>query len=735
MPTIEELIRQEINPFDQINFKPGNFWTEAQELALVESIHQQELWEIEALLKQVAQDHRSRTVLLLGDSGSGKSHLLGRLKQSLNDQAFFAYIGPWADSDHVWRHTLRYTVDSLMQEPAGQQESQLMLWLKSLSVFTKRSKKQRVFDYAVWELLQSNRQNFVQHLKRTYKTVGLYNPDMFFGVLYDLMSPELYPLACEWLRGDDLSEESMQALRVRQCIDSEDAAKGVLANFGRISTATQPIVLCYDQLDNIPRFADGSQDFQALFNINTSIHNEPLKNFLVVISVITNTWNQVINRVQPSELARIERELRLKRINLAQAEALWSYHLSSLHQAATSKPASALFPLTANLLEAAFPSGKTTPRAALTVAQQEYQSYKLKLIHPIKPPVKPTPKPVQVVKVHPSRPSVKPPVKPAPKPVQSIKPSAELPVELPVEPIVEPSDQAAKPGTAPITQPTVLPPVNLEAEFQLLWQKEQQKVQGKLTKITLRSAPELLQMLREALSMLEIPQIQPKLLPGKFSSYSCAYSLSNSSDLIGLVWTEDSGMKSFYDIMNACQKLSAQTPQLQLRLIRAGTVGKPSLAGHQIYRQVFTGDPHRHLRPALGSVQQLATYHSLVNSVLAQELVVGGQTISLKELEALTRQTRLLHSCKLLIDLDLLKGDSTETQIDPIQAAKTYIHNLVLTQQFIGRKVVVDSVLEKFVPISQFQVDDLITQLCTEQKISVINPNAKLSDQSLCVFS
>ena len=91
------------------------------------------------------------------------------------------------------------------------------------------------------------------------------------------------------MRGDDLSEESMEALKVRSCIDSEDAAKNILANFGRISTQTQPIVLCFDNLDNIPRLSNNYQDFQSLFNVNTTIHNSYLKNFLVIISVITQT--------------------------------------------------------------------------------------------------------------------------------------------------------------------------------------------------------------------------------------------------------------------------------------------------------------------------------------------------------------------------------------------------------------------------------------------------------------
>ena len=197
MASIEEIIRREVNPFDPTTFKPGNFWQEQQDSALtVESIHQEAIAEIESLLDLVTTDHRSRSVMLFGDSGSGKSYLLGRLKRTLNSKAFFAYIGPWSDSDYIRRHILRYTVDSLTQIPEGQQDSQLILWLKSLSAFTKRTLKQRIFDDSAWDVLQSDRQKFIRHLKTTYKQAGIYNADSFFGVLHDLTDPELYPLAC-----------------------------------------------------------------------------------------------------------------------------------------------------------------------------------------------------------------------------------------------------------------------------------------------------------------------------------------------------------------------------------------------------------------------------------------------------------------------------------------------------------------------------------------------------------
>ena len=674
MTSIEKIIQHQVNPFGNINFKPGNFWGEKQDLSnSVDSIHQEVITEVEELLDLVIKDNRSRSLVLLGDSGSGKSYLLGRLKRILNSKAFFAYIGPWADSDYIWRHVLRSTVDSLIQTPEGQQESQLMLWLKNLSAFTKSNNN-------IWQFLQSDRRKFIQHLKRTYKTAGLFNPDFFFGVLHDLTDPELYPIACEWLRGDDLSEESMEALKVSRCIDSEDAAKYILANFGRISTQTQPIVLCFDNLDNIPRLSDGSQDFQSLFNVNTTIHNSYLKNFLVIISVITDTLKKNLKHIQQADKYRIDKTLKLKQINLEQVEALWAYQLKPLHQQANPQPTSAIFPLNKQLLAESFPGGKALPRRTLTIAKDKYHEYKLRLIKG--DPLPPSPPPGDI-------------------------------------PPIEPEDTKAE-------------------EFELLWQKEYKKIQEKTKKITLLSAPDLIGMLKEALEALEIQGIKPKLITGKYAGYSLSYQQPGKRDRIGIVWTEDSNMTSFFNIMNASMKAIQKQLCNKLYLIRIGSVGNGKLKGYQLYQQIFRGTENIHIKPNITSVHQLATYHSLVNAAEAQELIVSGKVIKLQELQKLIREFQILNQCTLLQDLGVIpkqeKTPGTNGKRD-WRAVKDFLFNVIKIQGYMGVPVLTSNCMDEFSDVSESDVTLLIQSLCEERKVKLTNPKAKLQDQLIYLIT
>lgn len=711
MTAIDDIIKHEVNPFDLINLRPGNFWGEDQDSeSVVESIHQEAITEIEGLLDLVATDHRSRSILLIGDSGSGKSHLLGRLKQTLNPKAFFAYISSWADSDRIWRHILRYTVDSLIQIPESQQESQLILWLKSLSAFTKRNLKQRIFNESIWQLLQTDRQKFIKHLKDTYKSAGIYSSDIFFGVLHDLTDPELYPLACEWLRGDDLNEESMQALKVKNCIDTEDAAKNLLANFGKISADTQPIVLCFDNLDNIPRLSDGSQDFQALFNFNTTIYNDYLKNFMVIISVVTNTWRLNSNRIQQADKARIERLIQLKPITIDQAEALWAYRLKYIHQQAHPQPTSKIFPLNRQVLLQNFPREKTLPRNAFILGRDEYQKYKISLLNNRVPD----------------------------SPKFLINLSSQQTSTAESKKIIIPAIKKTF-----STQPEIITPPpdsqRIKAEFELLWQQEYQKVEGKNTKITLLAAPDLIWMLQQALEALQVQEIKPKLISGKYASYSLSYQQPGKRERVGIVWTEDSNMTSFFNVMNACQKAIQQNLCQTMYLIRAGSLGNPKLAGNQLYKQIFTYSNHRHIKPNLSSVHYLATYHSFVNSVEANELVLAGKTITLQELQTLVRESNLLHKCTLLQDLGILskqepipEGRNGKKDFRPV---KDFLLNLIKTQGYMGVLTLMTQSVNQFSFVKEADVQLLIELLCQEQKVKIINPKAKLQDQLICFIA
>jgi hypothetical protein len=708
MKPIDEIILRSTNPFD--NIRSVNFWHEQQQPEpTVDSIHQEAIATIKTTLDQVAQEHHTRTLMLDGDAGSGKTYLLGRLKKEFNHKAFFAYIPPFPQSDHIWRHTLRYTVDSLVQVPDGQEDSQLLLWLNNvLSALRQRSIIDRITKDDVFDLLRSDRRKFINKLKGTYERANIYNADKFFGVLHDLNIPELYPIACEWLRGDDLSEESLQALHLRRSIDTEEAAREILANFSRIAVDTRPIVLCFDQLNSIARLPDGSINLQALFDINTKIHDED-KNFLVIISINTDIWKQYKSRIDQSDKPRVDRQVSLGLINLEQAESLLASRLYSLHHQANPQPNSDIEPLTREYLEDEFPGGKTNPRNSLILGRDIFQEYKEWLFAGSLLPFTPS---------------------------NSAK---------------QKKDEHSE----------------LLAAFKLKWREEFTKVQQRITKVRYLSSPELIQMLQEALAALQVEGIKtPLFTKTKFASYSLGYKLPGKSEYLGVVWTEDSNMTTFFHVMEACGKEVRKNSSSSLRLIRAEGLGSSKNKGYQRYTNIFTGSRHHRVTPNLTSVHYLATYHSLVKDAREGDLVIGGKTLSFKNLQSIIRECGILNSCPLLQDLGIVSNfdarsqnnnvntenknnnKSPETQpikfikvVPPVKPkgenefmeAKEFLLNLIQTQHFMGKQVLIQNVRSQFTKVSEPQIEDLIRQLCQEKQIQILDPKAKPEAQLICL--
>jgi hypothetical protein len=451
----------------------------------------------------------------------------------------------------------------------------------------------------------------------------------------------------------------------------------------------------------MPQLPEGFLDIQPFFNVNTTIHGDNLKNFLVIISVITNTLKRHFDRILPADKAGIHKTIQLKPITIEQAEALWAYQLQSLHQLANPRPESPIFPLNREMLEKNNPGGKTMPRNALTLGREEYQKYKGSLLDVDE---KPKPEPVTlIIKV------TTPDKETIPKPI----------IILPPPPPANNQDTT-------------------QAEFELLWQHEYTKSQGKITKISLLSSPDLIQMLQQSISSLKMQGVKTKLLSRTYASYSLSYQHPTKREKLGIVWTEDSNMNSFYHIMNACQTVIQKNLCQTMYLIRGGDLGKPNMAGNQLYRQIFTDTNHVHIKPSLQSIHYLATYQSLVNSVKSQELVIGGKTINLQRLETLINESEILNQCTLLQDLEIVaktnrKPEPNGKEGKDLRPVKNFLLNLVKTQHLLGKPTLIDNAISNFPTVNEAQINVLIQQLCEENKIQIVDPKAKPEAQLICL--
>ena len=687
MASIEQIIQREINPFDTVTFHTGNFWQEKQaENFTVDSIHQIEIQQIHKLLDLVIKTQRTRTILLCGERGSGKSYLLARLKKLLNDRACFAYIGPWADRDRIWRHILRYTVDSLMHVPEGETESQLLLWLKSLTVlrdrnFVRQSLKQKGL--------------FILNLRNIYPT-GIYQAKDFFTTLYNLINPELHSLACDWLRGEDLDEEDLKILGIKQSINTEDAAQNMLANLGRIAVNTKPIFLCFDQVDRLAISNENeASGLQPLFTVNSTLHNEKIENFLIIISLVTETWQQHKKTLLQADLDRLDGKILLKDINISQAESIWQKRLLPFHLQAAPQPQSPIFPLDRKILEREFPGGKTNPRDALKLARKLIQEYKLDR-------------------------SNKPDIKSRSAP--QVKSQYNKQKQAKIEP------EVIKKVEIPVVKCKLVTPSETIAAFKLVWKKEFNKISHKIAKIKHFSSPELIKILQESLYALQIEGIKLNLLPSKsYKTYSLSY-LKSPREKIGVVWIEDGNLGSFYHVMQNCRKAIERNLCHTLYLIRAEKLGSNKKKGYQLYQEIFAADNCIHIAPELESVRYLATYHSLLNAVCSGELVIGDLLPNITQLQTFVRDSRVLNNCTLLQKL----LEITPSLSDKQEPAKEFLLNIIATQQVMGLTTLVKTVSSHFKPLDDSKIEQIIADLARKNIVKIIDEGIDKKSHLVC---
>lgn len=664
MVSFGAIVLRNINPFDPIN-------AINEKEPIVNYIYQEAFIKIDRKFNDVVQNHCTHTVLINSDDGSNNEYLLSRLYHQFSHKALFVYIPPFPRREVIWQHILRYTVDSLVTTSDGNKRSQLLKWI---------SKFKQEIKYDVFDFLRSDRKKFINKLKEIYKSVVIHNNDVFFGILYDLTDSSLYPLACEYLRGDDLSQESLEALGIEKSIETETVARETLANLSRIVGNHQPIVLCFDQIQSIGKLPDGGLDLPALFTINTKIREENI-NSLIIFNISNLTWKEYEEDIYQLAKHNIDEIVYLKDINLAQAELLIESKLKKLYSQKSSPIPYPIYPLNRQILEKEFPEARSNPRDLLIYARNTLQAYKKWLIK------------------------------------GNERGSFEFPER---------------------SENQEVSYLEIEAYFFVIWYETFVKIQSDITTIRQLSSPKLIRILEEILVLYKIDQIiYPLFVRTKYSSYSLGYHLTDDSEMLGIIWMEDPNLNSFFYVMEACKKTIEKNPSLKLSLIRTESLGNRGDKGYKIYDEIFTNSAHSHIISDLKSIHYLATYYSLVESVCDGNLVIAGKVIDLKDLRYLMYKSNILNNCGLLEKLGLVvSNDNSEdekTTNQPLKEYKNYIFYLVKSQICLSTQVIIQKTNHCFPELSESKIEALVQQLCWQKKLKIIDSKAPLDSQLVCL--
>ncbi len=674
MPTLEELIASQPNPFDAD--VSGNFYQQpVGPNDPVETIHQEGLGKLRDYLAEVRQKNRPYTSFLMGAAGNGKTFMLGRFQRDCGNLARFAYIGPWSDGSRIWQHILRCTVRSWQYPSPGEKQSQLAAWYDALKAGL---------------IGTEPRIDFFEQCSLRFPQIE--EPEIFLKAVARLENPEMRRLALNWLRGDNLSEESLTQLDLEFSIDNEDLAKAVLTNLLRINPDNKPAVLCFDQLDSLPKSLDGKSDFSPLFNFNTQLHNDYIDaGCLVLISVITETYNHAIKpKMDVANRDRIRGFVGLKPIPVDQITTLWQHRLAALHAQAVPQPSNPLMPLHEIDLEKKFPAGRHAVRGALRMGYHFYQAHKELLLRQ-----KPTP-----------------------------------------------TDEPAHPPP---------PPAN---NFLAIWDEHYAAIDQSIHQLTDEADPDRIWYLEQALTALKFSAVHRTCLDPEVTrlrSRREASQVKNTSlcfqqhgKTIGLAWTENDNMTDYCWFLRVVEQLLQQGQCDPFILIRAGRIGNPRTQGRQLYDKLTGNGTITHIEPELADLRIIKTLHILINKVAEQGITLQQYPIDQAMLQQLARESGVLERSRLLTQLGVTTKDArpgapaaqpepepgpSSTASDPVVAD---ILQRVTDHHIIGRIALEQHIQTLHTSLTGAEFDRHVEQLIKAGRLRLVDPNAALAAQLIC---
>jgi hypothetical protein len=299
-------------------------------------------------IENVRNYRLSRSVLLHGAPGCGKTHLVARVRRHLEDRAaqrwldrVFVAVQMHTSPSRIWRHLRRRFAEDLLRKPATG-PSQL-----ERAVFSRLAEPESKGGYLdEWrqQILAEieGRPPDLQRLAFAFWTIVEYLDhagalDALRGDLYeDLAGDATIPMALKrvlrhivqrrhsglahaWLRGESLPESDLAILGIDSGADaeeqSEDDAREVVLHLVRL--AAVPVVFCLDQVEALGDLTG----FVAFGNAATSLHD--LTSNTLIICCIQSQYLATLPGALGSAYARISESVQeLSEVDRGAAEQL-----------------------------------------------------------------------------------------------------------------------------------------------------------------------------------------------------------------------------------------------------------------------------------------------------------------------------------------------------------------------------------------------------------------------------
>lgn len=301
--------------------------------------------------RRSAFPHDKLGCVIVGQAGGGRSHLLQSLCHQIGHEQVdyaFAAIQPIQRAEAPFSHLLREIISNLAQRPANDRSSTLLGRIVSRAIASFLNERAAVLDEPMKsEYLRASRSvenGVLERLEDPTIMARLIGPARrwftdhqaqiwpdFLRVLFQYPQLSRRSLVVSWLRGDGLDDGEYRDLGLRPPSveptpgEKEEFAARCLTSLGLVMRCDRPLVVCFDQLEEIFRKKLTSALDHMIFHLF-----ERVPHTIVVLSVRGDDLRRYFETCDEAVSHRLSHRIELVALDCPKALTLVRARLSTL---------------------------------------------------------------------------------------------------------------------------------------------------------------------------------------------------------------------------------------------------------------------------------------------------------------------------------------------------------------------------------------------------------------------
>ncbi len=319
-----------------------------------DTYHQQFIT-LESILKDIKLDsnHQSKGAVVIGEPGSGKTHLMMRLTQARLSSNRLLFIRQPNHASSILYHIYSRILESLVEQVGSFTQLDYLIinsFHKIVANLPKTTQKDEEIIKALkndnknalwgeesynklvyWQLIQKRIHDW---WVKSYSAGG-FAPSILKGIVKycSYTDPKYKDIATRWLAGQALSNEEAEKVGLPnwgEDLSLEAFSLEAISVLGKLSTLDEPLIIIFDQLEGLG--LPHNKEILLNFGENLKEIFTHVPNSLIILNMFPERWEQFKDTFDNSIIGRVSQyQVHLQRPNDQELEAILKVKLQTLN--------------------------------------------------------------------------------------------------------------------------------------------------------------------------------------------------------------------------------------------------------------------------------------------------------------------------------------------------------------------------------------------------------------------